>query len=80
MNPNSQLHVPQNLTRANRVISLDLGWSPAVENQAFDRVHRLGQVRPVTVQRLMIENTVEERILALQERKVTISVFQFGFD
>lgn len=61
---------PQNLTRANRVISLDLGWSSAVENQAFDRVHRLGQTRPVTVEKLVIGDTVEARILALQERKV----------
>ena len=47
-----------------------MGWSEAVENQAFDRVHRLGQTRPVLVQRLVISNTVEDRVLALQERKV----------
>ncbi|PFH46796.1 hypothetical protein AMATHDRAFT_7394 [Amanita thiersii Skay4041] len=58
-----------NLTRANNVISLDLGWSQAVESQAFDRVHRLGQTKPVLVQRLVISNTVEERVLELQERK-----------
>ena len=52
------------------MISLDLGWSEAIENQAFDRVHRLGQQRNVFVERLVIENTVEDRILALQERKV----------
>lgn len=63
-------NVYQNLTRANRVISLDLGWSPAVEQQAFDRVHRLGQTRGVTIDRLVIQDTVEARILALQERKV----------
>lgn len=60
----------QNLTRANHVISLDLGWSPAVEQQAFDRIHRLGQTRDVTIDRLVIRDTVEARILALQERKV----------
>jgi SNF2 family DNA or RNA helicase len=54
------------------VISLDLGWSPAIEAQAFDRVHRLGQKRDVHVQRLVIENTVEDRILQLQERKVRV--------
>ncbi|KAJ7660054.1 SNF2 family N-terminal domain-containing protein [Mycena rosella] len=58
-----------NLTRANNVIALDLGWSPAIDQQAQDRVHRLGQTRKVLVKRLVIENTVEDRILALQERK-----------
>ena len=55
------------------VMSLDLGWSEAVENQAFDRVHRLGQTRPVFVERLVIANTVEDRVLALQEKKVNHS-------
>ncbi|EPQ53423.1 hypothetical protein GLOTRDRAFT_139677 [Gloeophyllum trabeum ATCC 11539] len=67
-----------NLTRANRVISLDLGWSEAVEHQAFDRVHRLGQHRPVFVDRLVIENTVEDRILALQERKRNLAEGSLG--
>ncbi|KAL4073393.1 SNF2 family N-terminal domain-containing protein [Scleroderma citrinum] len=67
-----------NLTRANRVISLDLGWSEAIENQAFDRVHRLGQQRNVFVQRLVIENTVEDRILALQERKRNLADGSLG--
>ncbi|KZT22721.1 hypothetical protein NEOLEDRAFT_625750 [Neolentinus lepideus HHB14362 ss-1] len=67
-----------NLTRANRVISLDLGWSEAVEHQAFDRVHRLGQQRPVFVNRLVIENTVEDRILALQERKRNLAEGSLG--
>lgn len=58
-----------NLVRANRVISLDLGWSEAIESQAFDRVHRLGQQRDVFVERMVIKNTVEDRVLALQERK-----------
>lgn len=49
---------------------MDLGWSEAVENQAFDRVHRLGQIRNVFVERLVINNTIEERILTMQERKV----------
>ena len=53
------------------VISLDLGWSEAVENQAFDRVHRLGQTRPVFVERLVIRDTVEDRVLALQEKKAS---------
>lgn len=61
-----------NLTRANNVISLDLAWSRAVESQAWDRVHRLGQTKAVNVQRLTIADTVEDRILALQERKVCL--------
>lgn len=46
-----------NLTRANNVISLDLGWSPAIDAQAYDRCHRLGQSRKVIVKRLVIANT-----------------------
>ncbi|KZT61695.1 hypothetical protein CALCODRAFT_463847 [Calocera cornea HHB12733] len=60
-----------NLTRANRVILLDLAWSEAIENQAFDRVHRMGQSKDVFVNRYVIRNTVEDRILALQKKKVT---------
>lgn len=67
-----------NLTRANRVISLDLGWSEAIESQAFDRVHRLGQTRSVTVERLVISNTVEDRILALQETKRNLADGSLG--
>lgn len=69
------LGVGLNLTRANNVISLDLGWSRAIEAQAFDRVHRLGQLRPVNVQRLVIADTVEDRVLAMQERKVYSNKF-----
>ncbi|KAG1871505.1 SNF2 family N-terminal domain-containing protein [Suillus subluteus] len=67
-----------NLTRANRVISLDLGWSEAIESQAFDRVHRLGQQKDVFVQRLVIANTVEDRVLALQERKRNLADGSLG--
>ncbi|KAJ3999884.1 SNF2 superfamily protein [Lentinula boryana] len=67
-----------NLTRANNVISLDLGWSQATEDQAFDRVHRLGQFLPVKVQRLVIENTVEDRILKMQERKQILADGSLG--
>ncbi|KIY70851.1 hypothetical protein CYLTODRAFT_419390 [Cylindrobasidium torrendii FP15055 ss-10] len=67
-----------NLTRANNVISLDLGWSQAVEAQAFDRVYRLGQDRPVVVERLVIRQTVEDRILALQERKQNLADGSLG--
>ncbi|KAJ6590535.1 SNF2 superfamily protein [Mycena vulgaris] len=67
-----------NLTRANNVIALDLGWSPAIDLQAQDRVHRLGQTRNVTVNRLVIQNTVEDRILALQERKQNLADGSLG--
>ncbi|KAH7924689.1 hypothetical protein BV22DRAFT_1012721 [Leucogyrophana mollusca] len=67
-----------NLTRANRVISLDLGWSEAIESQAFDRVHRLGQTKEVFVQRLVIADTVEDRVLALQERKKNLADGSLG--
>ncbi len=58
-----------NLTAADYVIHLDPWWNPAVEDQATDRAHRFGQQRPVTVYRLITENTVEERILKLHETK-----------
>ncbi|EMD34880.1 hypothetical protein CERSUDRAFT_86316 [Gelatoporia subvermispora B] len=67
-----------NLTRANRVISLDLGWSEAVESQAFDRVHRLGQTRASHIYRLVISDTVEDRVLALQERKKNLADGSLG--
>jgi len=58
-----------NLTAADHVFLLDPWWNPAVEDQAADRAHRIGQDRPVSVYRLVARDTVEERILALQERK-----------
>jgi SNF2 family DNA or RNA helicase len=58
-----------NLTAADYVFHLDPWWNPAVEDQATDRAHRIGQDRPVVSCRLIAEDTVEERILELQERK-----------
>jgi SNF2 family DNA or RNA helicase len=58
-----------NLTCASRVVLLEPFWNPFVEEQAIDRVHRLNQTVDVVVYRLTITNTVEERILALQEQK-----------
>lgn len=58
-----------NLTAADYVIHLDPWWNPAVEDQASDRAHRMGQQRPVTIYRLVTENTIEERILALHAEK-----------
>lgn len=58
-----------NLTGADYVIHLDPWWNPAVEDQATDRAHRIGQERPVTVYRLVTEGTIEEQILALHKDK-----------
>jgi len=57
-----------NLTCASQCVMLDPFWNPFVEMQAIDRIHRIGQVRPVKVHRIVIQNTVEDRILALQEK------------
>lgn len=58
-----------NLTAADHVFLLDPWWNPAVEDQAADRAHRIGQTRPVEIHRLVAVDTVEERVLALQARK-----------
>ncbi len=58
-----------NLTAADYVIHMDPWWNPAVEDQATDRAHRIGQERPVTVYRLVAEGTIEEKILQLHEKK-----------
>ena len=58
-----------NLTEADTVIMYDPWWNPAVESQAADRAHRIGQDKPVFVYKLITENTVEEKILAMQEKK-----------
>ena len=58
-----------NLTAADAVVHLDPWWNPAVEAQATDRAHRIGQTRPVTVYRFLTRDTVEERVRQMQERK-----------
>lgn len=58
-----------NLTAADHVFLLDPWWNPAAEDQAADRAHRIGQDKPVFVHRLVARDTVEERVLALQDRK-----------
>lgn len=55
-----------NMVAACHVLLLDLWWNPTTEDQAIDRAHRIGQTRPVTVVRLTVKDTVEDRILALQ--------------
>jgi superfamily II DNA or RNA helicase len=58
-----------NLTEADYVLHMDPWWNPAVEDQATDRAHRIGQEKPVTVYRLVTEGTIEEKILKLHEQK-----------
>ena len=58
-----------NLTAADYVIHIDPWWNPAVEMQATDRTHRIGQTRPVMVYKMVVRDSVEEKILQLQERK-----------
>lgn len=58
-----------NLVSADTVVLADSWWAPAIEDQAVDRVHRLGQARPTTVWRLVMEGTVEERVLDIQAQK-----------
>ncbi len=58
-----------NLTAADYVIHMDPWWNPAVEDQASDRAHRIGQERPVTIYRLVTQGTIEERIVSLHHEK-----------
>ncbi len=58
-----------NLTAADYVIHLDPWWNPAVEDQASDRAHRMGQQRPVTIYRLVTQGTIEEKIIGLHSEK-----------
>ncbi|OAY72668.1 putative ATP-dependent helicase C23E6.02 [Ananas comosus] len=67
-----------NMVAACHVILLDLWWNPYAEGQAIDRAHRIGQTRPVTVSRLTVKDTVEDRILALQEEKRRMVSSAFG--
>ena len=58
-----------NLTSADTVILFDPWWNPAVEDQAADRTHRIGQTRSVNCIRLVVRDSIEERVLELHERK-----------
>lgn len=66
-----------NLTAADTVIHYDPWWNPAVENQASDRAHRIGQTKSVFIYKLIAANTVEERILVLQNRKAELANIAF---
>lgn len=58
-----------NLTAADYVIHMDPWWNPAVEDQASDRAHRIGQKRPVTIYRLVVKNSIEQKIVTLHKEK-----------
>ncbi|KAJ5573642.1 uncharacterized protein N7459_008069 [Penicillium hispanicum] len=66
-----------NLVAANQAILADSWWAPAIEDQAVDRVYRLGQKRETTVWRLIMEDSIEERVLNIQERKRQLMLAAF---
>lgn len=67
-----------NLVAANQVILADSWWAPAIEDQAVDRVHRLGQTKPTTVWRLVMNDSIEDTVLGIQaeKRKLIMTAFQ----
>ncbi len=69
-----------NLTAADTVIHYDPWWNPAVEDQASDRAHRIGQTKSVFVYKLIAADTVEERIVELQQRKAALASLALGDD
>jgi SNF2 family DNA or RNA helicase len=62
-----------NLTAASYVVLFDPWWNPAVENQAIDRTHRIGQVNKVIAYRLLIKDSIEEKIRVLQRQKKALA-------
>ncbi|MFA8298901.1 MAG: DEAD/DEAH box helicase [Hyphomicrobiales bacterium] len=62
-----------NLTAADYVIHMDPWWNPSVEDQASDRVHRIGQDKPVTIYKLIARNTIEEKIIELHKNKIDLA-------
>ncbi|KAL8841686.1 MAG: hypothetical protein Q9176_003081 [Flavoplaca citrina] len=71
-------NVGLNLVAANHVILADSWWAPSIEDQAVDRVHRLGQTKPTTVWRLVVDGSIEDRVLNIQaeKRKLMMTAFQ----
>jgi SNF2 family DNA or RNA helicase len=61
-----------NLTKASYVFHLDPWWNPAVENQASDRAHRIGQNKNVTITRILMRHTIEEKMMALKKKKLEL--------
>ncbi|GAA5855624.1 hypothetical protein JCM8547_001622 [Rhodosporidiobolus lusitaniae] len=72
--------VALNLVEASRAILVDPWWNPAVELQAMDRTHRIGQHRPIKVTRLVIENSIESRMIELQKKKENLAASALGDD
>ncbi|XP_063860938.1 transcription termination factor 2-like isoform X2 [Scylla paramamosain] len=62
-----------NLVGANHLFMLDMHWNPQMEAQACDRIYRVGQTKPVTIHRFIVENTVEKKIIELQEKKLQLA-------
>ncbi|MBX2825206.1 MAG: SWF/SNF helicase family protein, partial [Gammaproteobacteria bacterium] len=69
-----------NLTAADTVIHYDPWWNPAVEKQASDRAHRIGQQKPVFVYKLVARDTVEEKIMLMQQRKQQLADSTYNHD
>ncbi|EJT51115.1 hypothetical protein A1Q1_07710 [Trichosporon asahii var. asahii CBS 2479] len=65
--------VALNLTEASRVFMMDSWWNPSVENQAGDRIHRLGQKRAVTITKFVVEDSIEDQIVKLQAKKLAMT-------
>ncbi|KAL1408272.1 DNA repair protein rad16 [Vanrija albida] len=65
--------VALNLTEASMVFMMDSWWNPSVEYQAMDRIHRLGQKRPVKVVKLVVEDSIEDQIVQLQQKKLAMT-------
>jgi len=61
-----------NLTKASYVFHLDPWWNPAVENQASDRAHRIGQTQKVSIMRLLMRHTIEEKMMVLKQKKMEL--------
>eukprot|EP00004_Rigifila_ramosa_P016139 TRINITY_DN3800_c0_g1_i2.p1 TRINITY_DN3800_c0_g1~~TRINITY_DN3800_c0_g1_i2.p1 ORF type:complete len:635 (+),score=125.93 TRINITY_DN3800_c0_g1_i2:562-2466(+) len=72
--------VALNLTAASRCYLMDPWWNPAAEYQAMDRLHRLGQQKPIKITRFLIRDSIEERMLALQEKKLLLFQSTVGMD
>jgi DNA repair protein RAD16 len=72
--------VALNLTEANRAYILDSWWNPAAELQAMDRTHRVGQHRSIQVVRFVVPGTIEEKVVALQEKKRLVFQATVGQD
>lgn len=68
------------LTEADYVFLMDPWWNPAVEEQAVDRTHRIGQRNPVSVYRFVSAETIEEKVIALQEEKRSLAASVLDLD